>query len=166
MAKQLGRWRCSTSLIGAREDAYLPSIADDDVPRRARTHDGALDEGEGDEPRGRRQEHVHIYLPSGLYGQPAPRRTPLRHRPRASLVRPLASPPVAFVYSPAHNRPHTLNNYLTPSAVVRDKIPRRWLLRLGRPPTASNNGLAGGGFSLAEEPGNRSATLSKRACPS
>jgi hypothetical protein len=39
MAKQLGRWKCATSLIGARDDAYLPSIID--APVRTRTHDAA-----------------------------------------------------------------------------------------------------------------------------
>jgi hypothetical protein len=37
MATHLGRWKCATSLIGARDDAYLPSIVDAPV----RTHDAA-----------------------------------------------------------------------------------------------------------------------------
>jgi hypothetical protein len=40
MAKNLGRWKCSTSLIGPRDGALLPSIADPVRPvRAARTHD-------------------------------------------------------------------------------------------------------------------------------
>jgi hypothetical protein len=38
MARQLGRWRCSTSLVGPRDGALLPSITD---PVRTRTHDAA-----------------------------------------------------------------------------------------------------------------------------
>jgi hypothetical protein len=38
MARQLGRWRCPTSLVGPRDGALLPSIAD---PVRTRTHDAA-----------------------------------------------------------------------------------------------------------------------------
>jgi hypothetical protein len=36
--RQLGRWRCSTSLIGPRDGALLPSLTD---PVRTRTHDAA-----------------------------------------------------------------------------------------------------------------------------
>jgi hypothetical protein len=46
MARQLGRWKCSTSLIGPRPDALLPSITD---PVRARTHDAAPRRGPRDQ---------------------------------------------------------------------------------------------------------------------
>jgi hypothetical protein len=36
--RSLGRWKCSTSLVGPRDGALLPSIAD---PVRTRTHDAA-----------------------------------------------------------------------------------------------------------------------------
>jgi hypothetical protein len=58
--------RYSGPLIGIEND-----VADADAPMRARTRDAAPDLAAGNEPRGRRQEHVHVYLPRGLYGQPA-----------------------------------------------------------------------------------------------
>jgi hypothetical protein len=54
MAKQLGRWKCSTSLVGPRDGALLPSIAD---PVRTRTHDAAPPRRDQAPPRrGRDQE--------------------------------------------------------------------------------------------------------------
>jgi hypothetical protein len=88
MAIQLGRWKCSTSLIGARDGAFVRSIADDDGPVRARTHDAAPDldeEGDGDGPEGR-VTHTHIYLPADWFTQPAPRRT--THDTMAPIRRP------------------------------------------------------------------------------
>jgi len=50
--------------------------------------------------------------------------------PRLSELLPQA--PFALLYSPAQNSPDTLTNYLTPSTVLTDKLPRHWLFRLGR----------------------------------
>jgi hypothetical protein len=71
MATQLGRWRRGTILIGARDDAFLPSVADGLV--RARTSDAApgLDGQEGDEPQG--PTHVHVYLDGWAPTPPAAR---------------------------------------------------------------------------------------------
>jgi hypothetical protein len=81
MAKSLGRWRCSTSLLGDGADAVLPSAANAGGTVRSRTHDAAyLDdqEGEGDEPHGR-VTHTYVYLPVGWLTQPAPARRRTTH---------------------------------------------------------------------------------------
>jgi hypothetical protein len=67
MAKQLGRWKCATSLIGTRDDAFLPAIDD---PVRARTHDAAWEPVDEPEAEGN-AHHVHIHLPPE-YGRPQP----------------------------------------------------------------------------------------------
>jgi hypothetical protein len=68
--------------------------------------------------------------------------------PRLSDLVPEVS--FALVYSPVQNSPDTLSNYLTPSTVLTDKSPGRWLLRLGRRSITSNV-PAGLGFSLVDE---------------
>jgi hypothetical protein len=45
-AKQLGRWKCSTSLFGARDDAFLPSLTDG---ARFRTSDATAVRRPGDQ---------------------------------------------------------------------------------------------------------------------
>jgi len=58
--------------------------------------------------------------------------------------------PFAFVFGPAQNKPDNENNYITSSAVLTGKSPRRWAFRLDRRSLTSNV-LFGLGLCLVEE---------------